>query len=226
MFVIPIERANPVRSTPWVVYSLIVINAGVWVLTWWREPRIDIAQQFGFIPAEHGTFSVFFPKVKVDLSFFFGYIEVATIKSPALVAIGVWLGEQSLLGLVTWLAGVQGYVGIGFWAHVGGLLAGGALGLVYTWLGFPSRYFESIGGEIDEYMACPVCGKAGRQMPKGRYRCKTCHSRLSIDAEGEVHVVWSGKTAEQKDVDKLKGTLVAGVIALAAVIYAVSQWRR
>jgi len=51
MLLIPIERENPVRETPWSVYILIVVNGLISVLLWVPEVRADVVTRLGFVPA-------------------------------------------------------------------------------------------------------------------------------------------------------------------------------
>jgi membrane associated rhomboid family serine protease len=66
--------------------------------------------------------------------------EVKTLHVTTAGAIGAWFGEQLLLGLLTTATGLDQYVGIAFWARVGGLVAGVLLGGVLVRLGSVRRY--------------------------------------------------------------------------------------
>ncbi len=59
MFIIPIEKDNPVYATPWIVYFLVVINTLIFIPTKYFLPFEEIARQFGFVPAKHELFSLF-----------------------------------------------------------------------------------------------------------------------------------------------------------------------
>jgi hypothetical protein len=54
---------------------------------------------------------------------------VKTIESHARVAIGVWIGEQFVLALLTAIAS---FTSVAFWAHVGGFAAGAGIGALYA----------------------------------------------------------------------------------------------
>jgi membrane associated rhomboid family serine protease len=82
----------------------------------------------GAISGIAGIYFILYPKDRFDLFLYLGWWRVKTIESNARVAIGVWIGEQFLLGLIT---SVHAVSGIAFWAHVGGFAAGGSIGALY-----------------------------------------------------------------------------------------------
>jgi membrane associated rhomboid family serine protease len=59
MFVVPIERGNPIRHTPWVVYSLIAVNLLIFVVTIFSFKSDWIYNRFGFVPSEPGIVTAF-----------------------------------------------------------------------------------------------------------------------------------------------------------------------
>lgn len=87
----------------------------------------------GAISGIVGGFFVLFPKANFDLIFYFRYIELKTIHTFTSVAVGVWIAEQALLGLLSLKFHV---FSVAFWAHVGGfavgILAGGTALLVMS----------------------------------------------------------------------------------------------
>lgn len=52
MFVFPICRDNPVRNVPWVVYSLIVLNTVILIVTYVAFSPDALFGQYGFVPAQ------------------------------------------------------------------------------------------------------------------------------------------------------------------------------
>ena len=64
---------------------------------------------------------VLFPRSPFDLVLYLGWWRVKTFNAMTRGAVGAWIGEQFLLGLITT---VTHSVGIAFWAHVGGFISG------------------------------------------------------------------------------------------------------
>lgn len=85
----------------------------------------------GAISGIAGIFFVLFPKYPFELAFYFFRRRVGSITTRTHVAVGTWIGEQTVLGLLSTAAGV---IGIAFWAHVGGFAAGAVAGLIYVWV--------------------------------------------------------------------------------------------
>lgn len=217
MFVIPIEKQNPTRHIPWMVYGLICINVIIFGYTHYFDKE-TIFSNWGFIPADPsfttmvtsmflhggvlhivgnmfffwmfgdnvedvlgayaflfvylvcgfsatglhylfnvdstipcigasgaisgivGVYFIFFPRVRTDLVFYFFRFRLGVISTTASVAIGVWFVEQTALGLATEYTALKSYVAIAFWAHVGGLVAGIVLGVVFRLLGYMENY--------------------------------------------------------------------------------------
>lgn len=77
----------------------------------------------GAISGIAGCYLVLFPKSRFDLEVYFGWIHVDTIHTRAFGAIGAWILEQTVLGLLT--QAVR-FSPVAFWAHVGGFASGGA----------------------------------------------------------------------------------------------------
>src|SRR5262245_46095143 len=183
MFIIPGKRGFPIKHDAWVVYSLILTNTLIFLAIWSPSSINDVADRFGFIPANHepltvvtamflhadlfhilgnmfflwmfgesvehalghfftllcylaggvfgtalhflvnahstipcigasgaisglvGMYMVLFPRVKMDLEFYVWRFHVGTLPTSALGAVGAWLAEQSLLGLLARLTG-------------------------------------------------------------------------------------------------------------------------
>lgn len=85
----------------------------------------------GAISGIAGMFFVMFPRSPFDLTFYLGWWRVGNVSTYTLAAVGAWIGEQAILGLITlrshttWIA---------FWAHVGGFVVGVALGILFRFI--------------------------------------------------------------------------------------------
>ncbi len=81
----------------------------------------------GAISGIMGCYFVLFPKSRFDLEVFFLRFHVTSIPTHTQGAIGVWVAEQALLGLLT-----QSFrfSSTAFWAHVGGFATGSAVALI------------------------------------------------------------------------------------------------
>ena len=75
----------------------------------------------GAISGVAGMYFVLFPRSPFDLVLYFGWWRVKTFNALTRGAVGTWIGEQLVLGLIT---SVTHSIGIAFWAHVGGFLSG------------------------------------------------------------------------------------------------------
>lgn len=219
MFLIPIERDNPTRHHPYVVYALLILNvvatlgtifmnrevlyrdygfvptdpslvsavtsmflhANLWHLLgnmfflWMFGDNIeDVIGSLGFLglyllcglaaAGSHmvvggrsdvpligasgaisgivGLYLAFFPRMPTDLVFYFFWWEIKTLQVTTVGAVGVWFGEQLLLGLLLRFTGLDEYIPIAFWAHVGGAVAGLLAGLALVNLGYVRRYAD------------------------------------------------------------------------------------
>jgi hypothetical protein len=129
---------------------------------------------------------VLFPKVKMDLEFYVWLFHVGTLPTGALAAVGAWLAEQSLLGLFARLTGWS--FGIGFMAHVGGLLGGVALSFALTRLRISPVHREMIARITALSMTCPGCRATMPRREAGRYRCSSCRTRFRVDEEGNIAI--------------------------------------
>jgi membrane associated rhomboid family serine protease len=76
----------------------------------------------GAISGIVGMYFVLYPRSPFELVFYFGFWLRKSFAAQTRGAVGAWLAEQFLLGLISRAAGANG--GVAFWAHVGGFLAG------------------------------------------------------------------------------------------------------
>ena len=81
----------------------------------------------GAIGGVMGAYIVLYPKVRVHMLVFLGFL-VTTVAVPAILMLGYWLVVQLVQGVGS--LGAQGG-GVAFWAHVGGFAAGAALVFVF-----------------------------------------------------------------------------------------------
>ena len=79
----------------------------------------------GAISGIAGCFFVLFPKANFDLVFYFRFWTLKTIHTYTGIAVGAWIAEQALLGVLS--LKFQAF-SIAFWAHVGGFAVGLAAG--------------------------------------------------------------------------------------------------
>jgi membrane associated rhomboid family serine protease len=75
----------------------------------------------GAISGIAGCFFVLFPKANFDLVFYFRFMTLKTIHTYTSVAVGAWIAEQALLGVLS--LKFQAF-SVAFWAHVGGFAVG------------------------------------------------------------------------------------------------------
>jgi len=87
----------------------------------------------GAIGGVMGAYALMFPRTKVNVLIFLGFI-VTTISVPAIFMLGYWFLLQIVMGVPA--LGSEGG-GVAFWAHAGGFLAG--LGLISLFRGAGRR---------------------------------------------------------------------------------------
>jgi membrane associated rhomboid family serine protease len=141
----------------------------------------------GAISGLVGMYVILFPRAKMDLKFYLWRFHLGTLPTNALGAVGAWLGEQTLLGVFAHVTGLN--FGIGFMAHVGGLLAGMALSFALIHLGAAPAYRTMIARKTARWMTCPGCRAKMPRREAGRYRCSSCRTRFRVDEEGNVAVL-------------------------------------
>jgi membrane associated rhomboid family serine protease len=76
----------------------------------------------GAISGVAGMYFLLYPRSPFDLVFYFGWWVRKTIRARTRAAVGTWIGEQFLLGVISRALGALG--GVAFWAHVGGFVSG------------------------------------------------------------------------------------------------------
>jgi membrane associated rhomboid family serine protease len=68
-----------------------------------------------------GIYFILFPKANFDLEIYLGWAHLKTIPTHTHAAVGAWIGEQAVFGVLTQLAH---FSSVAFWAHVGGFGVG------------------------------------------------------------------------------------------------------
>jgi membrane associated rhomboid family serine protease len=87
--------------------------------------NIPMVGASGAISGVAGMYFVLFPRSPFNLELYLGWWHVRTFNAMTRGAIGTWIGEQLLLGLIT---SATHSIGIAFWAHVGGFASGFLIG--------------------------------------------------------------------------------------------------
>jgi membrane associated rhomboid family serine protease len=75
----------------------------------------------GAISGVAGMYFVLFPRSPFELILYFGWWIRKSFNAQTRGAVGVWIGEQFVLGLITSSIGSST---VAFWAHVGGFITG------------------------------------------------------------------------------------------------------
>ena len=89
-----------------------------------RTSMVPCVGASGAISGIMGCYFVLFPKSRFDLEVFFLRFHVASIPTYTHGAIGLWVAEQGILGLLTQSLR---FSSTAFWAHVGGFSTGAAI---------------------------------------------------------------------------------------------------
>jgi len=86
-----------------------------------RASTVPCVGASGAISGIMGCYFVLFPKSRFDLEVFLLRFHVASIPTYTHSAVGIWLAEQTILGLLTQTVR---FSTTAFWAHVGGFATG------------------------------------------------------------------------------------------------------
>jgi membrane associated rhomboid family serine protease len=84
----------------------------------------------GAIAGVMGAYLVMFPGATVRTVIFLGFFFTITYL-PAIIVIGIWFLLQLVSGVTSLGAQTQDTSGVAFWAHIGGLIAGALLALLF-----------------------------------------------------------------------------------------------
>lgn len=96
----------------------------------------------GAISGIMGLYIVFFPKAKFYLGLVLIRFYVGRIKTTAFAALLTWFGEQFLLGLYILAVSKAEYIGVAFWAHIGGFVFGLVFGKILIYMGYLQKYLN------------------------------------------------------------------------------------
>jgi membrane associated rhomboid family serine protease len=132
-------------SVPYLAFYLICgVIAGLVHIAVNPTSTIPSIGASGAISGVMAAYLVLFPRARVitlvPLFFLPWFVEI-----PAVIFIGFWFIAQLLNGVLTIVAGAQTLGGVGWWAHVGGFLAG----LVLVGLFARRHYVRPV--YVDEY---------------------------------------------------------------------------
>lgn len=120
----------------WFLLAYVVCGTGAACLHTLLAPGslIPCVGASGAISGVAGMYFLLFPRSPFDLVLYFGWWRIKTFNARTRGAVGTWIGEQTVLGLMTTALGSNGG-GVAFWAHVGGFVTGllcGALDLPWA----------------------------------------------------------------------------------------------
>jgi len=109
-------------------YLLCGIGANItYILLNWHS-SIPCIGASGAISGMAGMYFILFPFERFNLHILLGYWRLAKIPTDTRIAMSVWIGEQAVLGI---LSSFSRFSSTAFSAHVGGFLAGMALGYFF-----------------------------------------------------------------------------------------------
>ncbi|HWW15803.1 MAG TPA: rhomboid family intramembrane serine protease [Candidatus Dormibacteraeota bacterium] len=135
------------------IFALVYFVCGLgghalhWALN--NHSPIPLVGASGAISGIAGIYFILFPKSRFDLYFYLGWWKVWSTSTFTHVAVGVWIGEQFVLGLIT-----QGthLAGVAFWAHVGGFVTGLAVAAMYVLI-VPAEHRQFIPLNAEDTLA-------------------------------------------------------------------------
>lgn len=99
----------------------------------WSAPGSGIPSlgASGAIGGVLGAYIVLHPKARITTLAILGFF-ITTFKLPAMVYLGIWFVMQALSGFASLgVTSAEDVGGVAWWAHIGGFLAGVAVGFVY-----------------------------------------------------------------------------------------------
>jgi membrane associated rhomboid family serine protease len=86
-----------------------------------QESSIPCIGASGAISGIVGCYLVLFPRSEFDLHAYAGWLHLGSSRTTAIGAVGVWIAEQFVLGLVSLSFPASR---VAFWAHIGGFATG------------------------------------------------------------------------------------------------------
>jgi membrane associated rhomboid family serine protease len=113
------------------VFAMVYLlcGCGAAALHWGFNPdsTIPLGGASGAISGIAGCYLVLFPQAQFDLEIYLFRFNVKTIPSNAMGAVGIWIAEQILLGLISVVAH---FSSTAFWGHIGGFATGIVLAFI------------------------------------------------------------------------------------------------
>ena len=124
----------------WFLVSYLLCGVGAVALFQLSAPHsvVPLVGASGAISGVAGIFVVLFPRQRFELNFYLGWWNVYEKETHAIGAVGAWIGEQTLLALLTT---VVHFSSTAFAAHVGGFLTGLLIGALAR---------KSISSQVDQ----------------------------------------------------------------------------
>jgi rhomboid family protein len=119
----------------------------------------------GAISGIVGCYFVLFPKSRFNIEVYFLRFHVDTIPAHTRGAIGVWIAEQTILGL---LSKAARFSSVAFWAHVGGFATGSTVTLALLLL-YPKLRIRGSQPYIVQDVKGVVCDGRGKALPNARF---------------------------------------------------------
>lgn len=107
-----------------IVYLVCGLGAHALHYAFNSQSMIPCVGASGAISGIVGCYFVLFPKSRFDIEVFFFRFHVKTIPTRTHGALGAWIGEQTILGL---LSQTVAFSSTAFWAHIGGFATGIAI---------------------------------------------------------------------------------------------------
>jgi membrane associated rhomboid family serine protease len=123
----------------------IVAGAAALQLHAWSNPG-SIAPTLGAsgaVAALMGAFLVRYPKMKIEMLWFIGFIRSYRFKAPAFALLPLWLLMEVFYGAL-----FGGSSGVAHWAHVGGFGVGALAGLAMRYSGLEQKANKGIEDEL------------------------------------------------------------------------------
>ncbi len=114
----------------------------------WVDPASDVplVGASGSIAATLGAYIVLYPRARITALVFFGFF-FQLIDVPAIIVLGYWFLLQLINGAMS-LGAATAQGGVAFFAHIGGFLAGGAVGVLVRAAGGPRPGRSRLAGGL------------------------------------------------------------------------------
>jgi len=142
------DMTGPVKFVLAYVLAGVVATGAHAVTT--SHPHVPLVGASGAVSGVVGMYLVLFPRAPFETHLVLGWWPLCGFRCTAAVATGIWFGQQLLLaGLASWSGAL--ILGIAFWAHVGGFVAGIVLGFLFGRLSFGASRLTTARRATREY---------------------------------------------------------------------------